>query len=63
MAGPIGFGVGAARGVKRVVCPHCGNVMARSRQLEGTVTCRNCGQQFEVPPPGPVQGTRTAKRR
>lgn len=58
MAGPIGFGIGAARGVKRVVCPHCGTVMARSRKLEGTVTCRACGQAFELPPPGPTPGAK-----
>ena len=53
MAGPIGFGIGAARGVKRVVCSHCGHAMARSRKLEGTVTCRSCGRTFDVKPPSP----------
>ena len=51
MAGPIGFGIGAARGVKRVVCPHCGAVMARSKLIEGEVTCKSCKRKFELPPP------------
>jgi len=61
MAGPIGFGIGAARGVKRVVCPHCGQAMARSRKLEGSVTCRNCGRAFEVKPPAPAQDAKKSR--
>ena len=49
MAGPIGFGVGAARGLKRVACPRCGAVMARSKQVVGTVTCKTCKHRFDVP--------------
>jgi uncharacterized Zn finger protein (UPF0148 family) len=48
MAGPIGFGVGAARGVKRVVCPKCGTVMARSKKVEGKITCKVCKHVFEA---------------
>jgi hypothetical protein len=50
MAGPIGFGVGAARGAGRVVCPRCGKAMARSRNLTGPITCRSCKHVFEAPP-------------
>jgi len=57
MAGPIGFGVGAARGVRRVTCPHCGAVMARSAKVTGRVTCKTCKRSFEVAPP-----PRTKKR-
>jgi hypothetical protein len=51
MAGPIGFGIGAARAVQRVVCPHCGAVMARSRKLTGPIKCRTCKKTFDPTPP------------
>lgn len=63
MAGPIGFGVGAARGVKRVVCPRCGAVMARSARVTGTVTCKTCKHTFEVPAAKPGAGARAKKKR
>lgn len=54
MAGPIGLGVGAALGVKRVVCPKCGTAIARGKHAAGTITCKRCGHRFDVPRAAPA---------